>query len=260
MTGVADRANPNARRRFLLSAAGLVAAPGLAFGASAPWRVVGMQEFPPYNYRRQGRFIGADVDILNAAARRMGITMQMIPLPWPRALLALDMAEADALFQLTATPKRIRDWHMIGPLRMTRLVFCVRGNSDIADVPNVDALRGRSVGVVRGFTYTRAFDSAAFVHHEGSFDDATSLRKLLLKRVDLVLGGEANLRWAIRQLGAEDKLRILPTALAVQPRFVGFSRDPESMRKAQLLQRTLTAMTNEGQISAILRQSLADLP
>lgn len=219
-----------------------------------------MQEFPPYNYRRKGRLIGADVDILNAAARRMGITMQMIPLPWPRALLALDMAEADALFQLNATPRRTRDWHMIGPLRMTRLVFCTRNASPVADIAKVDDLRGLSVGVVRGFTYTREFDTAESFHREGSFDDATSLRKLLLNRVDLVLGGEANIRWALRQLGAGDHLRILPTAFAVQPRFVGFSRDAAGTRKARHMQQTLTAMTNEGIIDAILRQSLADFP
>lgn len=218
--------------------------------------MVGMEEFPPYNYMNKGRFVGADIDILTEAAMRLGIGMRFVPLPWRRALLAPDMGEADGLFQLTPTPERYRSWLMTGPLRATRMVFVVMADAPLRDFTNLDDLSGLSVGVVDGFSYTPGFDVATHFRHEGSVDDETSLRKLLLHRADVIVGGEANLRHAMRKLAVRDRVRTLPTALDIQGRYVGFSRTPAGQEKSDRLGAVLTRMHTEGRIAAILRSRL----
>ena len=245
-------------RRSLLIATGaaLAAPPVLRAGHAERWVMAGMQDFAPYNHVVDGRFVGVDIDILTEAALRLGVAMEFVPLPWRRALLAPGMGEADGLFQLSPTPERFRGWLMTGPLRMTRMVFVVMGDSPLRDFGGLGDLAGLSVGVVDGFTYTFAFDSSTHFKREGSVDDETSLRKLLLRRADVVIGGEANLRHAIGRLGVRGGVRILPTALDNQGRYVGFNRDAAGQEKSGRLARVLNGMHAEGRIAAILRERL----
>lgn len=245
----------NMRRRiFLGAAATLFAAPAISRVADRSWTVIGMTDFPPYNYISDEKYIGTDIDILTVAARRMDVRMNFVPLPWPRVLLALERYEADALFQLAPIPKRFVDWHMAGPMRITRQVFVVRKDSGIRDITRLEDLAGLSVGVVNEFHYTPEFNSSRHFIHEGSVDDRTSLRKLLLNRADLIVGGEANLRYAINKSGASDLVRILPTPLVDQDRYVGFRRDPGGRAKSVLMQQALTEMALDGTTSAIIKR------
>lgn len=247
------------RRTLLSAAASALAAPAIlrahsASAAGETWVMAGMQDFAPYNSVQNGAFIGADIDILMAAGRRLGVGMQFVPLPWRRALLAPGMGEADGLFQLTPTAERFRHWLLTGPLRTTRIVFIVMMDSPMRDFTNLDDLAGLSVGVVNGFSYAPAFDVARHFHHEGSVDNETSLRKLLLGRADVIVGGEANFRYAINKLDVADRVRVLPTPLDIQGRYVGFTRTPAGQDKSQRLAHVLTLMHAEGQIGAILRE------
>ncbi|MBB1490687.1 transporter substrate-binding domain-containing protein [Paracoccus sp. MC1854] len=236
-----------------LAAAGL-AAPHVAAASSREWSMIAMEHFPPYNHLKGGELVGLDIDILTEAARELGITMRMLPLPWQRAILSFETGAADGLFQLTPTPRRIRHWHMTGPMRMTRLVFMVPAGSGLADIGGLGGLSGQVVGTVNGFTYGAAFDEAGGFIREGSMDDETSLRKLLLGRASVILGGEANLVHAADRLGVRDRVRILPTPLAQQPRYAAFRRDPAGAGKAALLGTVLRQMTDDGRVERILQR------
>ena len=113
-------------------------------------------------------------------------------------------------------------------------------------------LGGQVVGTVDGFTYGPDFDRADGFIREGSKDDETSLRKLLLGRATVILGGEANLLHAAATLGVRDRVRILPTALEEQPRYAAFRRDRAGAEKTALLQPVLARMTEDGRIDRIL--------
>lgn len=214
--------------------------------------MIAMEHFPPYNHLSGGKFIGLDIDIMAEASREMGITMRILPLPWQRGIIAFKSGASDGLFQLTLTPRRARDWHMTGPMRTTRLVFMVRAESSLQDSTGFSGLGGQVVGTVDGFTYAPGFDRAQGFTREGSKDDETSLRKLLLDRATVILGGEANLLHAAATLGVRDRVRILPTALAEQPRYAAFRRDLAGAEKSALLQNVLTRMTEDGRIGRIL--------
>lgn len=246
------------RRHLLAASAALLLPTPLIARQPEPWRLVAQDYFAPYNYVSDGKFIGVDIDILNAAARDMGVVIDFVPLPWRRALMAFQSGDTDGMFQLAPTPQRFRDWSMVGPLRSTRLVFAVMADSGIADFDDVPGLAGRTIGVVNGFTYTPDFNAGRHFIREGSVDDETGLRKMLMGRVQMVVGGQMNLRFAIDSLGVRDAIRILPTPLDVQPRYVGFLRDPERLEKAAMLQHALARMQRDGRIDAILQRNLAE--
>ncbi|WP_164882483.1 substrate-binding periplasmic protein [Paenirhodobacter populi] len=224
------------------------------------WRLYAMEDFLPYSFMAEGRFRGIDVEILDRAADALGVGLDYVPLPWRRALLAFDTSNDDALFQLTPTEERARKWLMVGPIRNTVIVPVVRADSPFTDrlrperLYRLEDLRGRRVGVVRGFTYYEAFDRADYFIRESSIDERVSLRKLLLGRVDVAIMGRANARHVIRSLGMEKELRVLATPLFREGRYIAFHRNAIGLGRGGRLQRELDRLHADGTVAAILRR------
>lgn len=276
--GFAAGAGAISRRGLVQAGLGAIGAAALPLPAlSRPeariWTLAAMEDFPPYNYYSGQNFIGIDVEIISEASRLLGLSLQIRPLPWPRAILTFKAGGADGIFQLAPTRDRFAFWNMAGPMRPTRLSFAVRaedprvgaevaaarpgaGGADRAGQAegryDIARLAGHRIGVVNGFTYTPEFDTADSFVREGSIDDLTSLRKLLLGRVTTVLGGAANLRFAADRLGVRDRVHILAPPLAEVPRYVGFRRDAAGDQKSALMRAALHELRASGQVDRIL--------
>ena len=246
-----------ARRRAIGAfSIGLMAAPGLLRAAPQErWRLYAMEDFPPYSYVAEGRFRGIDVEILDQAAAALGVRLDYAPLPWRRALLAFDINADDGLFQLAPTEERARKWLMVGPIRNTVIVSVVRADSPLAGrFSGLEDLRGRRVGVVRGFTYFEAFDRAGYFVRESSIDERVSLRKLLLGRIDVAVMGRANARHVIRSLAMEKELSVLATPLFREGRYIAFHRNATGLDRSLRLQRELVRLHSNGTVATILNR------
>ncbi|MCG7492371.1 ABC transporter substrate-binding protein [Thalassobius sp. Cn5-15] len=228
--------------------------PAGAFAES--WNVGSMEEFAPFNYTVDGRYSGIDVKILDEAAASIGVELVHKPLPWNRVMLDFQMGNLEALFQLAPTPERFEKWYMVGPLRRTRTVFMTRQDSPVNDVRRLRDLDDLVVGVVGGFTYEDRFDANADIHREESKDDFTNVRKLLLGRSDVIVGGYATLSHIANELNATDKLRFLPTPLTEQARYIAFPRDALGDYQARRLQKALDKMHTTGRIQEIVQRHL----
>lgn len=232
----------------------------LALSASAAgaetWKVGSQDSFVPYNFVQDGEYTGIDVEILESAANSINVTLRHFPTTWRRALLDFEAGKLDALFQLTPTHERFRKWHMVGPIRTTQTVFMTRTDSQIVDIKGLPDLSDLVVGVVAGYTYGHKFDDDPQIEKEPSVDDFTNVRKLLLGRSDVIIGGRETLNYIVRELNAQDKVRILPTPLTVRDRYVAFHKTPEGLDKARRLQAQLDKMADDGVLQAIINRFL----
>jgi polar amino acid transport system substrate-binding protein len=217
------------------------------------WIVGSMEGFAPFNYTVDGEYSGIDVQILNEAAAEIGVTLDHRPMPWKRALLDFDAGSLDAVFQLTPTLERFEALNLVGPLRNTSTVFVTLDNSTLLDIKTLCDLDGLVVGVVDGFTYEDAFDTRTDLSREASQDDFINMRKLLLGRSDVIVGGYATLRYVAEELNALEKLRFLPSPLTEQERYIAFHRNAEGDEMAQRLQEVLLQMHASGRILEIVR-------
>lgn len=230
---------------------------GTVFGATqmhAETWIVGSQEgVPPFNYfSASGSYDGIDVDILNEAAESIGVTLEHRPMPWRRALLDFEAGKLDAVFQLTPTPERFAKWTMVGPLRSTHTVFATRHDSAIQDITALSDLNGLTLGVVAGYTYGHPLDHDKTLIKEVSGDDFGNVRKLLLGRSDIIVGGRATLVSVIRELNATERVRILPTPLVERDRYIAFSRTADGIDKGLRLQAALNDMRQSTRIAEII--------
>jgi polar amino acid transport system substrate-binding protein len=221
------------------------------------WVVGSMEGFAPFNYTVGEDYVGIDVQILNEAAESIGVVLNHQPLPWNRALLDFQIGNLDALFQLAPTRERFDKWHMVGPMRRTRTVFVTHKDSPLQDIQSLQDLEGLVVGVVAGFTYEDRFDHHPDLVREVSKDDFTNIRKLLLGRSDVIVGGYATLSHVAAELDASDALRFLPTPLVEQARYIAFPRDERGAAQAVRLQEALEQMHSSGRIEEIVEMQIS---
>jgi ABC-type amino acid transport substrate-binding protein len=108
-----------------------------------PARIAHDQNFPPFSMSNDGNSEGLAVDILRAAAARVGIDMIFVPVPFDQRQATLENGRAEAYFPLSITPDRLQSFDFSEVLILT-------GGSVFVRAPNVppdalDALAGKVV-------------------------------------------------------------------------------------------------------------------
>jgi polar amino acid transport system substrate-binding protein len=107
-----------------------------------PIRITYNQPFPPFSEFRNGNSEGLAVDILHAAASRVGIVLQFVPALIDQMEQALKEGRTDALF-LAVTPERRQSFDFSDPVLTTGGALFVRAPN--ATPESLIALSGKIV-------------------------------------------------------------------------------------------------------------------
>jgi ABC-type amino acid transport substrate-binding protein len=94
-------------------------------GAAETFRVAHNQPFPPFAELKDGRSEGLAIDILHAAAARVGIELEFVAAPLEKMGQALTEGRADALL-VAATPERMATFDLSAPVVTTGGALLVR--------------------------------------------------------------------------------------------------------------------------------------
>lgn len=109
-------------------------------------------EFPPYHHRdERGQWQGIVVDLAEMMIEEAGCRMELINVPWKRALEMLSKGEVTILPHITAMPEREPVMYYVGPMALEQIVFVsekkyaqqVREPRDLLHFP---ALIGKNYG------------------------------------------------------------------------------------------------------------------
>lgn len=89
-------------------------------------RFAHQERFPPFVELQNGKSGGLFVDILRAAANRVGMEAEFIPVPFKQVQGALEDGRADAIFPLGVTPERRQSFDFSAPFLITGGALYVR--------------------------------------------------------------------------------------------------------------------------------------
>lgn len=186
------------------------------FNPGAPKRVtVTTLEWPPYigeTICRQGWVQQFTVALL--AVRGYEVTCQF--LPWARTIARAETGQADILYpEYYIEPSAPSDV-ILGSLRRDHLAlsdkfpggpiaFIKRKGETDAFQGNLMNLKGEKIGVVRGYQNTPLFDSfmdKGFFDISLAVDDVMNVQLLLNRRVNLIVGDPATIRYHLAHSGA----------------------------------------------------------
>jgi len=216
-------------------------------------KIGSMENYAPYNFKKDGKYTGLDVEIIETVFNELGVKVKHIPKPWKRALIEFESGKTDSLFQLTPKPERFKKWNMV-ELRSNDSVYFVKSDSPIVDIKSIKELTGLRVGVGRGFSYGGEFDTATSFHREEVESTKQNISKLLLGRVDIIRENEIPVKYELKQMNLEAKIRMLPTPGSKAKRYIAFHRDKRGNMLAKKFTDQLNSLKENGKLKEIFKK------
>ncbi|HLZ65602.1 MAG TPA: transporter substrate-binding domain-containing protein [Aliidongia sp.] len=203
--------------------------------------------WPPYEQTIDGKPAGLTVDIMAEAARRAGYQIRFTERPWRRCLADVADGAADLFLDGSDHPEYLRGRN---PTAAFVNAFFVRTDDPLRRYDGVAALEGRSIGLVRTYTYPAEIrDLPGLQRNLAPETDEQQATMLAAGRFDLLLGDLVN----IRALAAADHLAIrsLSPAFSVTPLYPHFGQG--AALPMHRIDEALGAMQADGTIDRIYR-------
>lgn len=201
-------------RRNLLA---LAAAAGIAGGASGAYaadtlNVGSYPSNPPFEYKTDsGSFEGFEVDIVNEAAKRAGLTTDIADYGFQALFAAISSKRIDAaISSITITPERLKSMSFTQPYYDSDMGVAT---TTASTVKGLDDLKGKVVGVLSGSTgekWAKEQQAAkGFAEIKGYNTQQDVLLDLSAGRVDAVISDVPGMQYAFKKMkGLEVRERI----------------------------------------------------
>lgn len=193
-----------------------------AFGADL---VIGTGEgYPPYYYQQDGKLTGICIDMVNAVAAKMGLTVSYRMLPWKRLLRSGKIGEVDAVMPLFKTSDREEYLYFdgLGLLNEANYLFTLPDVSVPYD-GDFESINGFRIGVVTGYSYGSRFNAFEFARKVETQNEEHLINMLKHKRFEIGIGNKDVIRFYAHKGGLND-IRFLEPLITKEMLYIGFSR------------------------------------
>ncbi len=137
--------------------------------------------------------------LVNQALQRKGYRPQLHIASWSRALEGVQIGVFDATCAIWKTPAREHDLLFSKPYLRNKISF-IKKKSLSLDYSRLSDLKGLIIGTVRGYAYNDAFDHNRGLLKVPSNFIIQNLQKLHSGQIDLSLGDERAIRYALQQV------------------------------------------------------------
>jgi len=157
------------------------------------------EEFPPYEYLQDGIATGMDIKIINAICKKAGLSYEIKFYPWERCIRMSKEGKADVIFAL------IKNTERLGYLKYPdlpisyekRVVLSLKSHTE--QIKSILDLKGKTIGVVRGYSYGDDFDKDTSFNRDISVSSESLINKLNSKRYDLIAINEYVAKYLISE-------------------------------------------------------------
>ncbi len=157
--------------------------------------------YPPYEFydHLNGRFEGFDIDILNAVAKEMGVTIEYRQMSKLQGLAALREGRIDGVLGVAYSIERDDSFDFTSPICTISDAVFVR--NDVQGIHSIVDLEGRTVAVDRGDFIGEVLQKGKRVHivEDDSYESA--LRMLERGDVAAFAGNQLTAEYLIKKLG-----------------------------------------------------------
>ena len=196
----------------------------------------GYGQYPPYEWSDNNELKGIHIDLIRKTAESINVDVDFISLPWNRALIELEAGRIDALTFMGKSEKRARYTLFLdgSALSESRLVLFRR----IKMAPflfngALESLRGKSIGVKRGFYYGEAFNSSPLFQRLEMKTYQQMMKMVYLERLDFGIVNHYELSYLFRDDPLFAEIEFVDPPVSVAESFLGFSKKANVDDKAK---------------------------
>jgi polar amino acid transport system substrate-binding protein len=204
-------------------------------------------------YDADGKALGIYPALLAEISKRSGIELDVVAAPWKRALLELEAGRAGngALYK---NSDRLKKYDFSDKLFDEVQIVYVRSGNTFA-FTDVDSLKGKTIGVIRGWSYGDKFDAAVKsgeITAEGVESDEQNFKKLILGRVDAMIAIRESAAAAIAAGDYRDKVTALSQPLSISSAYIAFAKSAHKIDVINKLNKAIKTLHDDGSFDLIV--------
>lgn len=174
------------------------------------------EEYPPYNFSKNGIISGAAVEQAELMMKALGTPYSLEILPWARALSLAENQPWTCVFTTGHDEERDKRFKWVEPLLIDRMVMLRKVGSGV-NPANIEEAKRFTVGTQRGDFSGTYLQNHAFPKIDLAADMETTVKKLLVGRIDMMVTSEKTFE-AMRDEG-----KALEPALVLEGKLYGFA-------------------------------------
>lgn len=204
----------------------------------------------PFEYLKDGKITGFDIDLIEEASKRAGLTPDITDAGWEAIFEQIRTGQADAAVSgITITDDRKKTYLFSKPYFVSRQAILVREDIDISCAK--DLMDGKTVAVQNGSTGQEALEKLMGKNNPAIRKTPMSIQMLIGGQVDALVGDETSVK-AIKAQYPDQHLKILYDDAAFTPEYFGilYPKD-KGQALQQKLDKALSDMVSDGTYSRI---------
>ena len=216
--------------------------------------VVAADSWPPF-VDPGGQSQGLSLEIIRAAYKTQGYTVEYKNVPWARAEAGVESGIYDILPDVWMTETRKKALFFSKPYASNDIKF-ISLKGDPFEFDGLNSLRGKQVGVIRGYGYSEEFNRSDEFKKEPVPDFMLNLKKLVTHRIDLTLEDEivARHRIAKEAPGMFDKVRFSQKSLSRKGLYIASGyKNPRHQEIIAAFNKGLEAIQANGTFAEIMK-------
>lgn len=179
-----------------------------AFIAKATNLTIYTEQFPPYNYLKNNKIVGINLDIIKQACKNAQIKCTFKLYPWLRAYKAALKYENAGVMSTSRSEEREAEFQWVGPLVYSKNYFYKLVNRDDIQVTSEQDLLNYTVSAQNGDIYQDVLVDLGYVRGKNLLQVSSKYKGVKLfyeGKLDLLIATDKTLEHKLGQYGYDSK-------------------------------------------------------
>lgn len=192
--------------------------------------------YPPFEFQKEGKYIGIDIDLINAIAKEEGFEVDLKPMNFKGIIPAITAKQLDgALAGISITDERKQVVGLSDPYYQAGLSLIVREDNTTIKTP--EDLKGKVIAIKKGTSGAKLADEYAKTYgaQVKYFDDSPSMyQEVANKNADVTVEDFPVISYKIA-VDPNSKLKIVGDRLNSDFYGIAVSKDNEELLKKSMM-------------------------
>lgn len=216
--------------------------------------------YPPFEYTNEaGRIVGFEIDLFDAASKRLGLKYNFVDMPWDSLVTELYASNVDVVAAaMSDTPERQADSDFVDYYNDSDAIMVPAGNPE--GIKNLKDLCGRPVAVLVETTQADALAALNANQCQAkpvtvlTFDtDADALAQVQAGKADAELTQWSTGAYNAKQVGSGDIFEVANTEI-INPTPLGFRFLKGDVEMVRAYQAAVQSIIDDGTYAEILKK------
>jgi polar amino acid transport system substrate-binding protein len=206
---------------------------------------------PPMSLEGAPSAPGAMFEVVAELTKRANLPATITFAPWPRAIYLTNNLKRTAIFPLTRTPEREKNFRWLVPLFQENYVFIANGKERF-DLQHPEAMKDKRVGILRGSAMISELKASGYLNIIETSSVNEGRRFLARGIVDAMVGDRDIVRRSLIGLPEADLFEMSKPVRKTYT-WLGGSLDFTEAEAAQL-EKAMASMVEDGTYARILKK------